>query len=95
MLIETANYYIEDPDNSLETYVQFNAWEVDRYTEATEASVEYSFYFEDSDVSDEEFTINLAREESESEDWQITTIEELIDVYYDLDHPFYISVDWL
>jgi hypothetical protein len=92
LLIESANYYLADTE--YDSYVQFNAWEVDMFTEVTEASVAYTFVFDDEDKSDEEFTINIAREESESEaDWEITNIEDLIDTYYDLDHPFYIGVD--
>jgi hypothetical protein len=64
MLIESANYYLADTE--YDSYVQFNAWEVDRYTEGTEASAAYSFVFDDEDKSDEEFTVNIERLVEES-----------------------------
>jgi len=60
LLVETADYYIEDTEYS--TYVQFNAWEMDRYTETNSATVQYDFVFDDEDRDDVTFTINIERE---------------------------------
>lgn len=75
--------------------MQFNAWEVDRYTEASEAQITYTFSFIDPERDDYTFTINIERQESETEAYEITTVEEMIDVYYDVENPFYVDVDWM
>ena len=82
LLIETADYYVEDPDN--DEYFQFNAWSVDRYTEIYEATVNYYFEYDDVDRSDYDFTVYIERQESESEAWEITSVEDLIATFEDL-----------
>lgn len=90
MLVETANYYLADEEGN--EYVQFNAWEVDRYTEAFEASVAYTFNYNDAERDDEEFTVYIERQESESEAWEITTIEDLMDTFVDVPISLYKNV---
>lgn len=83
LLVQTANYYLQDEENG--EFIQFNAWEVDRYTEAYEASADYIFSYNHDEIHrrDDEFTVYIERQESESEAWEITTIEDLMDIYID------------
>ena len=82
LLVSTADYYVPDDENG--EFFQFNAWSVDRYTEMYEASVTYTFEYDDEDESDYEFTVYIERQESESEAWEITAVEDLLETYEDL-----------
>lgn len=68
---------------------------MDRYTDSNSASVQYDFVFDDEDRDDVTFTINIEREQVETEQWELHSIEELIDTYYNLDWPNYVGVDWM